>query len=74
MQNKLKQLKDYAEKIGICRNCLRKEIKKGRSRCEKCIDKGAEYAEKNRNNPNRCSRCGQKKIDLSFKCCEKCRI
>jgi len=72
-KQKLKKLKDYAQKIGICRSCLRREVEEKRSRCKKCIEVGKLSAQKRRNNPNNCSRCGQKKIDSSFKCCEKCR-
>jgi hypothetical protein len=72
---KVRRIREYARKLGLCPYCFVRERAEGRKKCSNCTKSHNRSIKKLRQNPKRCSRCGQLKTaaDLKAKTCLKCR-
>lgn len=75
--NRRRLLIEYAKKMGICSQCLRRDARQGFSTCEKCAKNNLLAHQASCKKPGNCSRCGRKldqlAIDKGRKTCTKCR-
>lgn len=61
------------KKNKICVRCRRVFVKTNKAQCNPCLKYSILRSANYRKQKNRCSRCGSKKKDITYKTCDKCR-
>ena len=73
IEEKRKKIKKFAESIGVCNVCLRREAKPGRTACSICLAKNKQHSDRMRHKEGHCSRCGRINKDTGHRTCDYCR-
>lgn len=72
-KQRVKQVRDTANSLGLCRRCFVREVKSGHNKCENCVESQRKQSLKRRLRDGNCSRCGCKNERcITHKTCVKC--